>query len=225
MPALVGFGLLAESEAGVCIGPGQPHDTRVPGRRVPPVHHRLGPIQDRRQRLRRSKRASHEQPPERGQQLVAPFTVCVEPLQAIELEVPGGPLQRVAGRAGVRRHARASQAMDVLEHGPPRARQRIGGWRGPKRHEMSVRRVDLDGLDAEDAEPVAWRRRNTGGVPVVGDDDELQPGARGRGGDLVQAAGAIGRGGVDVVGAANDRALWLPVRRGRGRGRGATATV
>ena len=43
-------------------------------------------------------------------------------------------------------------------------------------------------------------------VAVVGDDDELQSGARRRGGDVIDRAGTIRTPGVDVDGAA--RAGW-----------------
>ena len=98
------------------------------------------------------------------------------------------------GRIRVRDDRPAAEPVDVLDDVARFPAERIR--RRPsqaERDDVARRRADLDRVDAR-----ARRARYAGGVgrargvAVVGEDDEREPGARGRRGDLVERARAVG---------------------------------
>ena len=69
--------------------------------------------------------------------------------------------------------------------------------------------ADLDGVDAQHARSIRRRLRRARAVAVIGEDDELQSGARGRGRDLVDRAAAVRSAECTWIRAAHHR----PARR------------
>ena len=70
---------------------------------------------------------------------------------------------------------------------------------------MAAARADLDAVQTEHAlVDTPADRASRVAVAVVGEDDELESGARGRRGDVLGRAAAVGALGMDVKGARHD---------------------
>ena len=119
--------------------------------------------------------------------------------------------------------AKTAQPMNIFDDVPRFPAERIGRRRHVEREVMTARGADFDAVQAEDACHVSRGIRRSGGIAVIGEDDERQPGAGGDGADLVGRTAAVRSVGMNVQGPGN-RPVALPSpersRRGRERSRG-----
>ena len=117
----------------------------------------------------------------------------------------------------MRGDAESAEPPHVLDDVARLAAERIRRRRHVERDVVAAVRADLDAVEAQHARSIRRRIGRARRVAVVGEDDELQAGARGGRGDLVGAAQAVGSIGVDVEDA-GDRAVGRRRRAPGGRG-------
>ena len=101
------------------------------------------------------------------------------------------------------RDPESTQPLDVLDDVPRLSAERVRRGGHVEREVVAAGRADLHGIEAQHARPVRRRIRRAGAVSVIGEDDELQAGPRGRCRDVVGRAAAVGSIGVDVEDAGN----------------------
>ena len=224
----VRIGALPEPEARVRVGAGQPDHAP---RRARAASHRAStavrPIEQRGQRLRRPQRIRQQRARERHEELVAPFAVGVEPLEAVERRVPvAASCSDGRGEPGCAAMPKppsrctssiTSSGVPASGYGDGRQAERDvvpAGRCSPRRRRWTARRCDSRRLGRPRA------------VAVIGQDDELQAGARRRGRDRRRRAAAVRPIGVNVIRAANRRCgRRAPVRRSCRGGSSANRTI
>ena len=85
----------------------------------------------------------------------------------------------------------ASEPAHILDHLARIAGKGIWRARQTESHIVSALGANLDAVDTEHAGSIVRRRQLPGAVAVVGDDDELEPGTGGGGGNVVDGAGSV----------------------------------
>ena len=214
--------LLPQPHTAVRVRARERDDAPVLEQRVPAIQ-RGGPVQEPRQRGAGPQPVPEPGAEQRSPALVAPFAVAVQPLDPVDRCVRIGPAERTFRRIGVSGNAESSQPRDVFDDGLRGAAERIRRAGHVDRHVVAVVGADLDGVEHEDAVEVLGRIRRPRRVAVVGEDDELQIGARRGGRDFTRVAVPVRSGGVDVIRARHRaRRQVVPLRAGaqaRRRGR------
>ena len=180
-----------ERDAGVGVDAGQAHDPPSGALRVPARQRRHGAIEDGRQTLRSPEAVAQGGRGEVEDTLVAPLAVGVQPFDAVDRQGPVPPGELRLGRSRVGDDAEPAQARDVLDHARRLSAEGVG--RAPEAQGQVVApvRADLDRVQAEHAGAVRRGVRRPGTVPVVGEHDEVESGAAGRGGDLGRRTAAV----------------------------------
>ena len=132
----------------------------------------------------------------------APARVGIEDLDAVERRLPVRPPQIDAlGESGCATMPNPPEAPDVFDDVAAVAAERIRRCGQSDGDVVTVRCADLHRVQAQDAGSVRRGIRLAGGVAMVGQDDELQPGPSRRCGNLVGRASPVRSFGVDVEGA------------------------
>ena len=103
----------------------------------------------------------------------------------------------------MRGDAKPAQTSNVLDHVSRFSAERIWRGRHGEHDVVAARGADLHAVQAQDSGAIRRRIRLARRVAVVGEHDELQPGARGRGRNLVGSAAAVRSVRVDVKDAGN----------------------
>ncbi len=166
----------------------------------------VGPIEQRRQRLRRAQQIGQQRARDRHARLVAPFAVAVEPFESVDRGVPLLPAQRRPGRAGMRRHAESAKPTHVFDHilracprsdtATPAGRSSRSArrWCSARRRRWSARRRDTPAHPASRV-PSPWSVRMMNCSPARAAAAAI----------AVDAAAAVRAVGVNMKGAANRR--------------------
>ena len=222
-PIVPGFGV-TQLELGVRIGAGNADHRPVFGERGPLVP-RLGRVgqqfPDAFGRPRGIRRQRPEQPePGRGPTVEGvhpPASVRVEQFDPVNRRQPVGPAQLGLRRIRMCRDSESAEAPHVLHDISRFARQRVRSLRQTEGDVVAAAGADLDGVDAEDALVIHGRLRRTRAVAVIGDDDEGEPGACGRRGDLLDVAAPVRDACVYVHRAAHGAVASPALERGPAR--------
>ncbi len=188
--------LLAEAPVRIVAGDG---DDVTPGGKFVELRQRsFGTIEQRRQRSAGARQVPEERPRQCRPALVAPFAVGIQPLDAVDRNVPVLPGELGTSRERVGGNPEAAQPGDVLRHRIGIAAERVRRRRQAERHIVSLVRADFDAVHTEHAVQVFRRLRRTRAVAVVREDGEVHAGLRCRQGDLPPVEGPIGLSRVDV---------------------------
>ena len=118
----------------------------------------------------------------------------------------------------------ATEAPDILHHIACFPTERICGLPHPDREEVPVLGTDLHAIEHQHTRPPGRRIGDARAVSVIGEDDEVQAGERGRRRDVLGPASAVGADRVQVQRAAHDPRVARSRRqrdpRGRQEGKG-----
>src|SRR5205085_4334620 len=129
------------------------------GERIPLPHHLVRTIEQASERLRRPERVGGQRPQQVGWRLVPPLAVAVQPLEAVERRVPGGPLEFALRRAGMSDDRKSSEPMDVVHHITAFAAERKRDLVQTKRDDMSAIGADFHRVEYKDVAAISgWFR-------------------------------------------------------------------
>ena len=163
-----------------------PGERRPPPRAppaVPPLQRRDRPIEQASPAPGPAARDSRApRAPGAARVFVAPLAVGVQPLDAVDGARPVASSAAPASASRGARRPQAAEPRDVLDDRRGSPPSGYGARRHVERDVVPAVRADLDGVEAQHAVEVGGRIGRARAVAVVGEDDELQAGARrGRG--------------------------------------------
>ncbi len=151
--------LLAEAPMRIVAGDG---DDMTPGGKFVEFRQRsFGTIEQRRQCSPGARQVPEERPRQSRPALVAPFAVGIQPLDAVDRNVPILPGELGTSRERVGGNPEAAQPGDVLRDRIGIAAERVRHRRQAERHIVSLVRADFDAVYTEHAVQVFRRLRRT----------------------------------------------------------------